>query len=421
LEKDLMSNGYSPGESVRRLLRTIENFFLRHPALGRYGLGLLRIFKPVLRIGDVTIVTRASTVREVLSRDNDFTIALYSPKMEAMAGRFVLSMQDSPDYEHDASVLRVIVPRTDMPTIAAHVSDIVAEILTHSSKAGRMDVVSELTDAVPARLAARYFGAPGPDERVLVRWTRAIFRELFYNLRNDPAISGPAHVASAEMRRHLDDLITARRNAPAEHHDDVLGRMLRLQADPAFNIDDHWIRTYIFGLIVGMLPLTSKATALALNVMLSRPGLLAAAQQAAYADDDALLWRYTSEAMRIAPQSPGQFRVASADWTIGDTRRRHVVAAGTRVFASTQAAMFDSRAFPSPRQIRTDRPQSSYFHFGYGLHACFGRYISYEVQIPAIVKAIVRQRDLRRATGHAGHLGWDGPFPSSLNTEFEPA
>ncbi len=415
-----MRAGGAIGESVRRLLRALENFFLQHPALGRYGLGLLRAVKPVLRVGDVAIVTRDSGVREVLSRDNDFTIALYAPKMEAIAGRFVLGLQDSPEYEHDASVLRIAVPRTDMPKIAAHVAEVIDEILARSAQTGRMEIVSELTDAVPARLSARYFGVSGPDERTFVQWGRTIFRELFYDIRNDPAISGPAEVASAELRRHIDGLITARGSGAAEHGDDVLGRMLQLQADPAFDIDDDWIRTYLVGLIVGMVPLTSKATALALNVMLGRPGLLAAAQRAARDDDDALLWRYTSEAMRLAPQSPGQFRVASGDWTIGGAMgRRCTIAAGTRVFASTQAAMFDRRAFRAPREIRTDRPQSAYLHFGYGLHACFGRYISHEVQVPAIVKALVRQRGLRRAPGRAGALAWDGPFPNALNVEFD--
>ena len=411
-----------PGELIRWVLRAIENFGLQHPQLGRRALGVLRAVKPVLRVGDVVVVTRYPTVQEVLSRDDDFTIGLYSPKMEAIAGRFVLGMQDSPEYEHDASVLRLLVPRADMPAIAAHVDRILSEIFADASTGGRMELVSGLTDAVPARLSARYFGAAGANERELVGWGRTLFRQLFYNIRDDPAITAPATAASAAMRRHVQGVIDARRGA-GEGPDDVLGRMVRLQSDPNFQIDDTWIRTYIVGLILGMLPLTSKATALALNVMLDRPGLLASAQEAALSGEDELLWRYVSEAMRIAPQSPGQFRLASGDWTIGGAASGHpyAIPSGTRVFAATQAAMFDRRVFVAPNEVRTDRPASAYLHFGYGLHACFGRYISYEVQIPAMVKAIVSRRGLRRAPGRAGRLGWDGPFPDSLTVEFDPA
>jgi cytochrome P450 len=234
-------------------------------------------------------------------------------------------------------------------------------------------------------------------------------------------------VASAEMREHVAGLIVARKDAPTvgapESGESVLGRMLQLQAGGELDIDDTWIRTYIMGLIIGMLPLTSKATALALEVMLDRPGMLASAQEAAQTDDDELLWAYISEAMRIAPQSPGQFRLAAGDMTIaaGTGRCTRLIPAGTRVFAATQSAMFDRRYFPAPSQIMTDRPASRYLHFGYGLHSCFGRYISYQAQIPRMVKALLRQRNVRRAPGEAGRLRWQGPFPDSLSVEFDPS
>src|SRR5207302_7529582 len=135
----------------------------------------------------------------------------------------------------------------------------VRAIFTRVSALREIDVVADLSDAVPARLSERYFGAPGPTEQQLVRWGRTQFRELFYNIRNDPAITGPAMDSSAEMRAHVGGLIAARKAAQATGApagDDVLGRMLTLEADAKFEIDDTWIRTYIIGLIMGMLPLT---------------------------------------------------------------------------------------------------------------------------------------------------------------------
>lgn len=412
----------SSGEEVRRALRWVENFVLSHPQLSRRSLGVLRSVCPVVRVGDLTIVTRYADVVEVLSRDDDFTIGLYSPKMEAIAGRFILGLQQSPEYEHDVSVLRVLVPQSDMPRIRGIVREIVQDIFTRVSTLGEIDVVRDLSDAVPARLSDRYLGAPGPTEQQLVRWGRTQFRELFYNIRNDPAITALAMESSAEMRQHVGGLIAARKAAhPAATVDgDILGRMVALESDAKFGIDDVWIRTYIIGLILGMLPLTSKATALAVDVMLDRPGMLASAHEAAAVDDDDRLWRYISEAMRIAPQSPGQFRLSDGVWTIG-AKRRHQIPAGTRVFAATQAAMFDRRAFATPSRIRTDRPASRYLHFGYGLHACFGRFISYEAQIPLMLKGLLRQQNLRRLPGAAGRLAWDGPFPDALRVAFDPS
>lgn len=417
------TDGDNPGGGVRRVLRAGENFVLSHPQVSRRALGLLRSLVPVVRLGDVAIVTRYADVVEVLGRDPDFTIGLYSTKMEAIAGRFILGLQQGPEYEHDVSVLRLVVPQDDMARIRRFVANIVGEIFTRLSPYGELDVVRDLSDPVPARLSDRYFGAPGPTQQQLIEWGRTQFRELFYNIRDDPAITGPAMASSAEMRKHVDRLIAARTAALAgtgAPPEDVLGRMVKLKADGRFAIDDAWIRTYIMGLIIGMLPLTSKATALALNVMLDRQGMLASAHEAAKADDDDRLWRYISEAMRIAPQSPGQFRLSDGVWTIGPNRR-HEIPSGTRVFAATQAAMFDRRAFATPSRIRTDRPASRYLHFGYGLHSCFGRFISYEAQIPGMMKALLKQSNLRRVPGPAGRLTWDGPFPDSLKVAFDPS
>jgi cytochrome P450 len=417
------TNGNETGVSAGRVLRAGENFVLSHPQLSRRALGLLRCLTPCLRVGDVAIVTRYADVVEVLSRDPDFTIGLYSPKMEALAGRFILGLPQGPQYEHDVSVLRLVVAQADMPRIRTLVADIVGEIFGRLSPYGELDVVRDLSDAVPARVTDRYLGAPGPTEPQLIEWGRTQFRELFYNLRNDPAITGPAMASSAEMRTHVDRLIAAREAAPGDAGappQDVLGRMVKLKADGRFAIDDTWIRTYIMGLIIGMLPLTSKATALAVNVMLDRQGLLAIAHEAAKGDDDDLLWRCISEAMRIAPQSPGQFRLSDGVWRVGPSDN-YEIASGTRVFAATQAAMFDRRAFSRPARIRTDRPASRYLHFGYGLHSCFGRFISYEAQIPSMIKGLLKQSNLRRAPGSEGRLAWNGPFPDSLRVTFDPS
>jgi cytochrome P450 len=404
-----------------RALRALENFTFQHPQLARRALGFLRTVKPVLRVGDVAVVTRYGEVREVLSRDDDFSIGLYAPKMEAAAGHFILGMQNIPRYEHDVSVLRLAVPRSDLPRIREVLDGILAEIFAAAGPSGQLDVVQDLTDKVPARLSARYFGTPGPDETTLIQWGRRIFREFFYNIRNDPVIARPAAVAAAGLVQHVGENIAGRDGRPSGVGD-VLDRMLQLKVDGHLGIDDAWVQTYLFGMVVGMLPLTSKATTLALDVLLRRPGMLAGAQEAARTGNDDLLWRYISEAMRIAPQSPGQFRLAEGDWTIGgESGRRYSIPSGTRVLAATQAAMFDRRVFPRPGQVRTNRPASQYLHFGYGLHSCYGRYISYQAQIPRMIKALLTRRNLRRAEGGAGRLKWKDAFPDSLHVEFEPS
>lgn len=404
-----------------RLLRGLEIFALQHSDLSALVFALLRRVKPIVLLGDTAVVTRLVDVQEVLARDDVFTVGLYAPKMEAIAGYFILGMEHTPRYEHDVSALRLAVPRSDMPKIEGVVDGILDEIFAAADETGELEVVSGLTDAVPARLAGRYFGVPGPDERTLIMWGRAIFRELFFNIRNDPVIRAPAMAAAGELRTYVADRIAARRADPstAPGDGDTLGKLIAMAGDPGVEVDDEWIRTYLTGLLIGMLPLTSKATALAIDNLLDRPGPLAAAQAAARADDDERLSAFLWEAMRFAPQAPGQFRLANQDVQIATgTLRATMIPAGTRIFAATQSAMLDGRVLTNPMRFRTDRPTLDYMHFGYGLHSCFGRYISREVQMPRMFKELLRRENLRRAPGPQGKLVWRGTFPDALHVRF---
>jgi len=179
--------------------------------------------------------------------------------------------------------------------------------------------VSNLTDLVPTRLVAEYFGTPGPDETTQLRWTRILFNETFLNLKDDPAITAQAIEASAEMRSYLDNIIATRKTAIAAGNagpDDVVGRLIRMQANAQTHLDDTALRNNLFGVIVGAIPTTSKATALALDKLLRHPDVLMSAQQAARNNDQQLVAAYMSEAMRLAPQNPGLLRKCTVDYTV---------------------------------------------------------------------------------------------------------
>ncbi len=78
---------------------------------------------------------------------------------------------------------------------------------------GRVDVVRDLAERVPTELSARYFKAPSPQGDRLMRWSQAVFREFFYNIRNDPAISDPAWESADLLRSHIEGVIGARKAA----------------------------------------------------------------------------------------------------------------------------------------------------------------------------------------------------------------
>jgi cytochrome P450 len=380
---------------------------------------VLRAVKPVLIVKNTAIVTRFADVQEVLSRDDVFQVT-YREKMEVVTGgnNFFLGMQNSADYERDVANMRSVMRRDD---VSRQIVPFVAKTAEAAVAAanGQLDVAVQLGRTVPAKWVAVYFGCPPPSDQELVDWGSAIFQFLFADLTNDPAVGSAARAAAAKARAWLDDCVARRKAAPGNTTDDVLGRCLKLQSAGAPGMDDLSIRNNLIGLLTGAIPTTAKCCAQALDELLKRPTELAKAQEAARAGDDALFSQYVFEALRFNPNNPGVFRIAAEDYTVArDSAHATLIPKGTNVLASTQSAMFDERFVDSPNEFRIGRPEYASMMWGYGLHTCFGQYIN-RVQIPGILKPLLCRKNLRRAPGDAGQLGYTGPFPTRLGVEFD--
>jgi cytochrome P450 len=369
---------------------------------------ILRRIKPILVIKNYALVTRFEDVQEVLARDDVFLVT-YGEKMRVVTGGedFFLGMQNSPEYTRDVSHMRSVVRREDIPgRIAPFVKKTASDLV--AAAGSQLDVV-KLSKAVPARWIADYFGCPLLSEEQIEAWGSVLFQYLFTDQDNDPKVGQAATKAAAEVRNWLDETIAARK-ASRVSKDDVLGRCLLLQSVGLPAMDDVSIRNNLLGLLVGAIPTTSKCSAQALDQLFGRPAQLKGAQAAALADDEALLGKYVFEALRFNPNNPGLFRLAAEDYRLAKgSLHGTTIPKGTSVIAATQSAMFDERIVDRPNEFRIDRPEYLNMHFGYGLHTCFGQYVN-RVQIPAILKPLLKRPGLRRA----GELQYEGPFPSSL-------
>lgn len=379
---------------------------------------VLRRIKPVLVAKNFALVTLFHDVQDVLTRDDVFAVT-YGPKMRVVTDGpdFFLGMPNSPDYERDIAHMRCVIRRSDLPGIVAPFVARTAESIVDAAD-GRLEVVSQLTLPVPTRLVGTYFGCTPRSEKDAAAWASTIFQYLFTDLDNDPAVDAAARSASANTREWLDELIAAAKASPTQE-DTVLNRSFALQNTGLLCMDDISLRNNLLGLMTGAIPTTSKCCTQALDELLKRPEVLDAAQQAALADDDATLSQYIFEALRFHPNNPGVFRVAAEDYVVGKgTAHATLIPAGTSVLAATQSAMFDETVVENSAEFQINRPAYVYMHWGVGLHTCFGQYIN-QVQIPGILKPLLRRKNLRRAEGADGALVYTGPFPSSLSVAFD--
>lgn len=403
---------------------------LARPATWRKALAVLRAFWPNLRLGrsfvkacdntGTLVITRHNDCLDVLARDADFEV-VYGPRMQKLTGgrNFFLGMQPGWDYTRDTSAMRLAMRSTDVAErILPRAQALAEEIVVGSG--GRIDLPPQLTLQVPWDMTRHYFGTPGPDAATMQDWTTTLFWYLFEDLGADPALETRAMDQAAQLRAYLDGVIAARHAAPTEAPD-LVNRCLALQAAGTPGMDDTGIRNNILGLQIGAIPTLSKASCRALDELLNRPDALRGAMQAARSDDDARLARYIWEALRFNPHNPVIYRRATRDTVVGrSTLRQQRVRKGDMVFAATLSAMFDPLAIPHPERFCTDRPWETYIIWGYGMHRCFGEAIN-RVVIPAMLKPLLRQKNLRRAPGVKGRIDTGGtPYPQHFQVEFDP-
>ncbi|HMS83565.1 MAG TPA: cytochrome P450 [Nitrospira sp.] len=398
--------------------------WLTGPTFSRPLNALLRRLAPILMFGQRVIVSRHADVVDALARDTEFTISeINAERTNRDNGPFVLSMDRSQQHDREKKLLNSVMNREDAHRIRAIVISHVQKCLDRVRTRDWIDVVNDLTRRVPLGVVSEYFGVPGPDDTVMLRWMRTLFHDLFLNLTNDQKVAQKAVASFEEMRPYLLGWI-ARRKAeiaanPGQTNDDVLTRMIHCQRQPGMEwLDDDCVRRNISGLIVGAVDTTSTAATKVIDQLLRRPNELAEARQAARAGDEATLGRYVWEALRFNPHNPIIIRHGQPGAVLGQgTSGRHKLSGGQMVYLGTFSAMFDPIVFPDPNCFRTDRDPTRYLHFSAGLHACQGRYVS-GIQIPLIVAGMLRLADAHRAPGWDGRIAYDGPFPDRMILKF---
>ncbi|MEM7506986.1 MAG: cytochrome P450 [Pseudomonadota bacterium] len=394
----------------------------------RVALSVLRAFLPNIVLSKklvaayentgTAIITRREDVIDMLNRNDDFEV-VYGPRMRQITDgdNFFLGMQPGWDYTRDTSAMRLAARATDVAEIVLpRATEVANEAVAKSN--GFIDLPQDVGLKTSSDMVAHYFGTPGPSSETMINWTTKMFWYLFADLGADDSLKTEALHIMSQARDYLDETIAARKAEPAGG-DDVLSRCLALQAADTPGMTDLGIRNNIVGLLIGAVPTLSKAACLALEELMRRPAELRDAQAAALADDDEKLARYIWEALRFNPHQPVLYRRATRDVVIArSTLREKTIPEGTLVFGVTLSAAFDTLDVPQAGDFKIDRPPATYMTWGYGMHNCFGEVINRAV-IPAILKPVLKLKNLRYADGATGIDGAGTPFPVHMKLAYD--
>jgi cytochrome P450 len=190
--------------------------------------------------------------------------------------------------------------------------------------------------------------------------------------------------------------------------DTLISRGQAMIACGRLPIDGLALRNNLLGLLIGLVPTTAKAAAMALDHLTldaSRAALLRAALP-----DPLRFAGLVREAMRLNPINPGLLRVARRDARVPGSDA--LIREGATVFAATISAMRDPKFVSDPMAMDPYRPASVYLNNGFGLHACFGWYVI-DANVTQLLRTLL-EAGYARTPGAEGDLGFEGPFPARM-------
>lgn len=423
------------------------------------------------------VVGRHHLVKAVLDDDVHFSNAPFDETSRAILGgqQLLIGLPKGPERDkrlkvlHDA--LRLMGP-LPVDTLA---KELASEMLDRVGPLGRLDVVMDVGRVIPILAAGRLFGITGPDfvspTAIAARfarldvtdmpddwlrtlpavedhakplltmqtWTRLTFLQIFVNMVGAREVIASAERAGREFLRQIDDLIWEARSTPSsEQPRNLLEALVRVPVDLTDAPDPHrHVRLLLAEFTAGAVETLNAALTHAIDHVLDHKpvveqalrsylntGPLSLHQLIAKLNDqeiDTLIY----EILRFDPMGALAFRTCVAQ---GATIGGQPVAPRTIVCLVAAAAMLDPNAFPSPAEIRFDRPVGNYLHFGGGMHACMGQNITSPIVFPIAMpllremfRAITSRPGLRRAAGKAGKRLQTLPLlVDGLTVRFDP-
>lgn len=234
---------------------------------------------------------------------------------------------------------------------------------------GRIDLVDDLANAVPALFTCEYLGLPPENWR---RYAEPMHRAIY-------TPPGPERESLLEpllwMHQSVQDIITERRAVPA---DDAITFLTQAEIDDE-PLDDETIGSIVSLIMAGGFDTTTACASAALHHLYVVPE-----HRARLLADPELLPSAVEEFLRYFTPTQALARTVATDTEVAGQPLRE----GERVLISWASANHDERAFDDPDEIVLDRSPNRHVAFGVGAHRCLGSHFA-RAEITSMIRHVL--------------------------------
>jgi cytochrome P450 len=270
-----------------------------------------------------------------------------------------------------------------------HIQQITDTLLDAVLPRGRMDVIGDLAEPLPAIVTAEMLGVPVADHRQLKAWS-ADFAEMLGNFQHNPDRAAGVLRSTEAMLEYFRAAVREQRARPRHG---LVSALLQAEIDGDRFTEDEVIANCIVTMVGGQ-ETTTNLIGNGVLTLLRHP-----AEMERLRGDPSLIVPAIEELLRFESPSQHTARLAPEDTVLGGQRIRRRQA----VIAVMAAGNRDPERFPDPDRLDLSRPDNRHLAFGWAAHFCFGAPLArLEGQI-ALSALMRRLRDVRLAPSR---LAW---------------
>jgi cytochrome P450 len=337
---------------------------------------LLRSVRPVLEVPipnyqgpGAWLLTRYRDVQTAL-RDPRFSVErlrapLFRDNLERLPSFIQQSAQglrsmlttDPPDHTR----LRKLVNKAFTPRRVAEmrgrIQQIVDERLDAAAANGRLELIHDLAEPLPAIVIAELLGVPAEDHRKFREWSSALIAGIAARSLEQRRRSAGA--AAGQLFAYLAGVIAERRREP---RDDLISAMIQAQEESDALSDEEILATSNLILLAGH----ETTTNLIGNGMLA---LLREPEELERLRSEPDIWPTAiEELLRFDGPVQATVRVALEDIEIDAYR----IPKGSLLLVNLGAANHDPEVFDEPDRLQVTRDPNPHLALGFGAHFCMG-------------------------------------------------
>jgi cytochrome P450 len=235
----------------------------------------------------------------------------------------------------------------------------VRDLVSAVARTGRCDVMADLAALYPTSVFLALFGLPLADRDQLIGWVSTMVEQTH---RKDASAQEQSKAASWAIYDYMTRYIEEKRARPG---DDVLSRILSLDGDDAWPLDD--VIGFSIGTTMAGLDTVTSTIGSVMLYLADDP----AVRRRVVADPD-VARAFVEEVVRLEPAAPMLPRLTTRDVEVCGVR----IPEGSIVMLNVATANRDPARFSTPDAIDLEHSDRGHLSFGGGVHRCLGSHLA---------------------------------------------